>query len=380
MEMEVENMEKTKILFLINTLGGGGAERVLVNLVNNLDYRKYDITVETMFSGGVNRKLLDPRIRYICKNALSIKGISHIFKFLPSRFLYKRFIGREHYDILVGYMHNAPIKVISGCKDKSTKLIGWCHCGTVNKNTYCTCWFTKKIAEKSYDKCDALVGVSETVTNGVNEFFNLAAPCVTVYNTNDANMIRQMSKEQVDLGNSSTRICAVGRFSYEKGNDRLINAASQLLKEGYVFDLLLVGEGKEKESLQGLVKTNHLENNIRFLGFQSNPYPIMHSSDLFVCPSREEGLSTVTIEAIILGKPVVSTDVSGAKEILGYNNEFGLVVENSTNGIYEGIKSFLDNKALFEYYGQKATERSAFFETSQTVKQAESLFEKVLGR
>ncbi len=373
-------MEKIKILFLINTLGGGGAERVLVNLVNNMDLQKYEITVETMFSGGVNETLLKPEIHYICKNAFTMKGISHIYKFLPARYLYKKFIGNNHYDIIVGYMHNVPVKAISGCDDKLTKLIGWCHCGTVRKDTYCTCWFTKKGAEKSYKICDALAGVSDTVSNGVKDFFNITTPCVTVYNTNDVNMIHKMSEKPFELDNNVINICAVGRLSFEKGNDRLISAANRLLDEGYKINLYLLGAGKERENLQKLVQDNNNEKSIKFLGFRENPYPAIKNTDLFVCPSRVEGLSTVVIEALLLGKPIVSTDVSGAKEILGYNNDYGCVVENSTNGIYNGIKLFLDNENLFNYYGKKAKERSSFFEISQTVKQAENLFESVLSQ
>ena len=92
-----------KILFLINTLGGGGAEKVLVNLVNNMDRGQFDITVETMFSGGVNQTLLKPDIKYICKNAFTMKGISHIYKFLPSKYLYRKYIGRKKYDIIGDY-------------------------------------------------------------------------------------------------------------------------------------------------------------------------------------------------------------------------------------------------------------------------------------
>ena len=372
-------MKKIKILFIINTLGGGGAERVLVNLVNNMNYQKYDITVETMFSGGINRELLDPKINYFCKNALNIKGISRIYRFLSPKYLYKKFIGDEQYDIIVGYIHNMPIKVISGCNNPSTKLIGWCHCGTVKKDNYSSCWFTKKGAAKSYNRCDALVGVSKTVSNRVKSFFNLTNHCFTVYNTNDVNMIHQMSKGSFKLNKNIINLCAVGRLTYVKGNDRLIKAANRLLGEGYIFNLFILGEGKERDNIEKIINESGSDRYIKMLGFQNNPYPAIKNTDLFICPSRTEGLSTVTIEALLLEKPVVSTDVSGAKEILGNNNEYGYVVENSTDGIYKGIKHFLDNKDLFDYYSQKAKERSRCFNIEQTVSQAENLFEAVLS-
>lgn len=375
-------MKKTRVLFLINTLGGGGAERVLVNLVNNMDKRKYDITVETMFSGGVNQSLLNPEIHCICKNAFTIKGISHIYKFLPAKYLYNKFLGKSNYDIIVGYMHNLPVKVISGCNVRHTKLIGWCHCGTVKKNTYCTCWFTKSGAKKSYERCDALAGVSNTVTEGVKRFFNLSIPCQTIYNTNDVNMVRRLSEERVEgvqKKDNEVSICAVGRLSFEKGNDRLIDAVIKLLDEGRKIKLYILGDGCEKDSLMKQIVNNKRDNSIKLLGFQKNPYPYIKNTDVFICPSRIEGLSTVVLEAVLLNKPVISTDVSGAKEILGKNNEYGLVVDNSTQGIYSGIKQFLDNSEVLDYYRIKAGERAKSFETAKTVKQAESLFETVLS-
>lgn len=374
-------MEKIKMLFLINTLGGGGAEKVLVNLVNNMDSSAFDITVETMFSGGVNQGLLNPEIKYICKNAFTIKGISHIYKYLSSDFLYKKYIGEEKYDILVAYMHNLPVKVITGCKDKDTKLIGWCHCGTVEKSTYCTCWHTKESANKTYNQCDALVGVSKQVISEFQKFFDITTDCYAIYNTNDTEKINRLAKEMpsVSVDYSKPSICTVGRLSFEKGNDRLIEAVNRLLKENYDFDVFLIGEGAEKDKLVSLVKNYGIEDRIHFTGFQKNPYAIVNECDFFVCPSRTEGFSTAVTEAVLLGKPVISTDVSGAKEILGDNNEYGLVVENSTDGIYSGIKQLLDNSQELNNYQKQALIRAEDFKTEKTVSRTEELFRKVLN-
>ena len=375
-------MEKIKILFLINTLGGGGAEKVLVNLVNNIDTKVFDITVETMFSGGVNQKFLNPNIRYICKNAFTIKGISHIYKFLPSKYLYNKFIGNEKYDILVAYMHNLPTKVITGCPDDQTKKIGWLHCGTVERDTYCTCWFTKEGANKSYNKCDALVGVSKKVVSEFKQFFDINTSCQAVYNTNDTALIEKKSKEtpSENIDDSVTSICTVGRLSYEKGNDRLIEASILLLKKGYNFNVYFIGDGAEKERLINSVKESEFEKHFHFLGFQKNPYAIVNRCNIFVCPSRVEGFSTAVTEAVVLGKPVISTDVSGAKEILGDSNEYGLVVENSTEGIVSGIEELLSDPQKMTHYEKAASIRAVDFQTKKTVKNTEELFLKVLNK
>lgn len=345
-----------------------------------MDFDKYDITVETMFSGGVNKNLLNPRVHYFCKKAFTIKGISYIYKFLPARYLFSKFIGKKEYDLIIAYMHNLPIKVISGCKSDKTKLIGWCHCGKVNKSTYCTCWFTKKGAYKSYIRCDALVGVSEKVVEEIKNFFSPKANCYPINNTNDTDMIRRLSKQEIniEINKNYVSICAVGRLSNEKGNDRLIEATKKLAEGGYKFNVYLLGDGSEKNALKKQVEENGLADTVHFLGFQENPYAIMNNCDVFICPSREEGMSTVTVESIILNKPVISTDVSGATEVLGSNNEYGVVVDNSVDGIYNGIKMFLDDPSLIDHYQIQAKKRAEEYETRKTVSKTEEFFDSFL--
>ncbi len=366
-----------KILFLINSLGGGGAEKVLVNLVNNMDYSKFDITVETMFGDGINFELLNKNIRYISKKAPCPRGIAYIFRLFSSKRLYKYFIGNEHYDILVAYMHGAPVKVIAGCPDKSVKTYAWLHNGNPETGTFFKFWNSKKSAFEDYKKCDAIVGVSESVSNAFANYTGIKDKTCTVHNTNDVNKIMSLAdKENPIEKNHQYEFVSVGRVSNEKGFDRLYSVCKKLRDENYDIGVTIVGTGNQIESMKSEISNDNNSNWFRFAGFQNNPYKFVENSDLFVCSSRTEGLSTAVTEAIILGKPCVSTDVSGAKEILGENNEYGIVIENSEDGIYTGIKQMLSGDNL-KYYAEKAKERASFFATEKTVKEAENLFLKL---
>ncbi len=371
-----------KILFLINTLGGGGAERVLVNLVNNMDKSIYDITVETMFDDGVNAEILKPNIHRISKNAWCPKGIAYIFRFVPSKILYKYFIGNKKCDIIVAFMHGAPVKVISGCRDKSVKKISWLHNGNPATGTFFKFWFDKKSAFKAYKKCDRIVGVSESVARAFSEYTGVTENIEVVYNTNDVEKIRLLADapSPFDIENKMLKIVSVGRISEEKGYDRLFDICSKIKKENYDIDVTIVGSGSKETEFKELIERNSASGWFHIAGYQGNPYKYVYNSDIFVCSSYEEGLSTAVTEAIILGKPVVSTDVSGAKEILGENNEYGIVTDNNEKALYEGLKKMITDKELRTYYAEKAKERSAFFDTASTVKQAEDLFESVLKR
>ena len=95
-----------------------------------------------------------------------------------------------------------------------------------------------------------------------------------------------------------------------------------------------------KDTYQKFIDDNKLNDCVELTGFIDNPYPLLKKADLFVCSSLTEGFSTVVSEAIFLGTPVLTTDCAGMKDILG-DSEFGLIVENNENGLYEGLKQLL---------------------------------------
>ena len=115
-----------KILFLIHDLGHGGAEKVLVNLVNNMDPSKFDISVTALFGGGVNEQFLKSHIHYRTVFKRAFPGNSHLMKILSPGQLH-RLVIKERYDIEVSYLEGPAARIISGCPHKDTKLISWIH-------------------------------------------------------------------------------------------------------------------------------------------------------------------------------------------------------------------------------------------------------------
>lgn len=362
-----------KILFLTQNLGGGGAERVLVNLVNNMDKTKYDVTVATMFGGGVNEKFLNSDVKYFCKKAPLFPGISQVMRFIPAKLLYKYFVGNEKYDVVVAFMHGVPAKVISGCTLKNAKKISWLHCGDMNKTSMFTCFPTFKSAVKAYGSFDKVLGVAKSVSDAFSKKTGLYDNVSYCYNVNDTEKILSLSKDDVELDYKAPLVCSVGRFTAEKGFSRLIKISNRLHNEGIDHTLMLVGGGALEETVKAEAK--ELNENVIFTGFQDNPYKYLKKADIFVCSSFFEGLSTATTEAIVLGLPTVSTNVSGAKEILGENNEYGLVVGMEDEDLYNGLKEMLTNEELRNYYKKQADIRGKFFNTENAVRETVKHFE-----
>jgi len=366
-----------KLLFLLPNLDNGGAERVLVNLVNNMDCGKYDITVQTMFRGGSNAKHLNRYVRHINTGASAIRGISVIIKLLPARWLFKYFIGNSRYDIYIAYMHGAATKVLLG--EKNIKKIAWLHSDVPHARLWK--FLRKKSIGKALGSYNKIVGVSGAVTDAFAREYSLKEKIVTKYNTNDINRIEAMAEKPVDVefSGQTVNLIALGKLSNVKGYERLLRVCKRLKDGGFRFKLCIFGDGTKRKILERMVKDDELAGYVGLMGYVDNPYPYLKKADVFICSSFYEGLSTILSEAVILGKTCISTNVAGAKEILGQNNEFGVVVENNENALYEGLKDFLENPEKISYYAQKARERRLFFNTEATVKAVEELIDEVAG-
>lgn len=365
-----------KVLFLTQNLGGGGAEKVLVNLVNNLDKDKFDVTVKTIFDGGVNKDKLKPDVKYVCRNKKLRRGISRIYSFVSPKTLYKDIVGKEDYDIVVAYMHGIPTRVLLGAP-KGVRKIAWLHSGDMSKISLFKCFITKRSAIKAMKKFDAIVGVSQTVSDNFSAYTGIKNNVCTCYNTNETEEIILLAKENVDLSSiKKPIICSVGRFTPEKGFSRLIDISKRLNEEGFTHSLMLLGDGPLRKDLEQ--KVNEMGyGDVYFAGYQKNPYAYMSHADMFVCSSYYEGLSTATTEAVILGLPCVSTDVSGAREILTEDSQ-GIVVENNDDALYDGIKQMIEkiNQGKIDY--AKIRRSADKFTVQNTVKKVEELFESIL--
>lgn len=364
-----------KILFLIDTLTGGGAEKVLRTLVNNMDQSKFDITVQTLEYADPSRYLV-PGIRYKavsrCRTALGKKLFHYWVRLCAElKWLYPLYV-RDDYDIEAAYLEFGPTKILAGSTNPRAKKLAWLHCDLSRKGLS----DPAKIRSQ-YDQFNKVVCVSRTVKKSYESMVGSSTEATVLHNVNDEAEISQKASAYTVNKPEEVTFLAVGRLSFEKGNDRLLDACKLLSDEGLSCRLWLVGDGPERDALEKQVADLGLDDRVTFHGFQSNPYPYMRAADVIVTPSRYEGFSTVVTEALILGKPVVTTPCSGMDELLG-SNEFGLVTTDSVDGIYRGMKQMLEDPDLREHYARRAAVRGKDFSKEKTVKQTEQFFEDLL--
>ena len=360
---------KNKILFLIHDLGHGGAEKVLVNLVNNMDPEQFDISVTALFGGGVNEQFLAPHVHYRAVYPKSFPGNSHVMKLLTPKQLHKLYI-KEHYDIEVSYLEGPCARIISGCDDPNTKKVCWIHIEQKTQKRVAASFRSYREAMDCYNAFDRIVCVSETVRRDFLRLLPVTAETAVLYNTNESDKIMAAAEEAVEPGlfsDNEIKLVGVGKLLKNKGFHRMIPIVQRLRADGHPVHLYILGIGPMEAELKQQAADLGIADAVTLLGYQTNPYKYVAKCDLFVCASFAEGFSTAATEALIVGTPVCTVEVSGMKEMLGEHNEWGIVTDNEDEALYRGIKSLLDDPMLLAHYKQKAAQRGKTFSTENTV-------------
>lgn len=367
----------TNILFFIESLSGGGAEKVLRNLVNAMDQTKFCITVQTLypedaekyFAPGIRYKHCYPaknRINELRMRAEAAAGLTY-----PLRI-------KGDYDIEVAYLECGSTKIMASSTNQKALKLAWVHSDLQN-------WANPDdfvaATKKYYARYDFAVCVSEHVLKNFEKLYGDTVPAVTVYNTIDDGEILRKSAEALppDVSKRKLTIVAVGRLSVPKHFIRALTTHKRLLEDGLDHDLWIIGEGEERSLLEAYIQENHLDASAKLLGFRENPYNLMYAADILVCSSIFEGFSTFVTEGLILGKPIVTTDVSGMHELLG-DSKYGLITANDDEAFYEGVKRMLTEPGLLEHYAEQARIRGRDFKREKLAKDTEAFFERELQK
>lgn len=374
-----------KILFILPSLTLGGLEKVQVTIANALAENGYDVTVMTLENRLDIKDELDARVRLIYKPYKSHKIMKHI-PYIRNRFyddgmwetratpkkLYKYYVGNEKYDVEIGFFRGLSVKIISGSTNNRSRKLAWVHsdfkyCKGISNN-----FKNLESAKFAYSKYDKIICVSHQAMKSFNEIIGLSDKTVVIYNILPTEYISAKADEPIEIIKTKFTVLSVGHLIEAKGYDRLLEAVKLLNRDGFDFDLWLIGFGSDDDSLKKYAKENDLSN-VRFLGYQKNPYKYMQAADLYVCSSRYEGFNLTVAEALFLGKPVLSTDCTGPREILS-DGEYGMLVDNSIDGLYNGILRLIKHPRLLDTYREKSVQRRPFFDKGSIVTKIEDLF------
>ena len=368
------------ILFFIESLSVGGAEKVLVTILKNIDYTKFRITLLTLVDIGILKNDIDYSIlEYITIIKQSNNPFTKlwykikyklIYQYLPASIICKWIIPQKGIDNYIAFTEGYCTKILSYIPKNK---IAWVHCDlkelpwTITEKIYSNIEEEKK----AYQKFNKVISVSNSVRKIMEQIYNLTN-VETIYNPIDTNSILKLSKvitaQKISNG---FNIISVGRLTFPKGYDLLIPIISKLIRQGLDIHLYLIGDGSEKENLKQIIKKENIESNIHLLGYLKNPYPLMKKMDLFVCSSRSEGYSLVIAEALTLELPVISMNCSGPNELLA-NNKYGILCNNYETLEKEIVKAYT-NKDYLTDLKIKASKGNARFSIDYTMSNIESL-------
>ena len=376
-----------KILFLVPSLGMGGMERMLINVTNALVKKGHAVTVINLSYHNDNiLSLLDDRVRYLYNYApvkniykCSIENIMKgNFRILPfkwwtkihsARFLNKKYV-LDEYDVQIAFFFGYVAKIVSGAS-KPSKKIFWCHDEVFHIQGNKEGFFTQGQVNFMYQCFDTTICITQKIASDFENKFIKAKQVVAISNINDIRYITKKGNEVVKKTNTFT-IISVGRIvNNHKGFDRLLEVIKKLNEEKIEVNLWLVGDGRDLNFLKEYAKQDNIKN-VVFWGIQKNPYKFIKNADLFVCPSRYEGYGLVVAESLILGTPVLSTKCTGPCEILD-NGIYGMIVENSFEGLYRGIKKIIKDKKLYNHYKEQTKKRMDFFNEEKIIDQIEKV-------
>ena len=366
-----EKMKK-QLLFVIDSLMCGGAEKSLVTLLNIIDYSKVDVDLMMFRHGGAFEDLVPDTVHIVSAphhfeqlQASETPRMKDFYfriktsfllrmnrlskeKYYTEQIVYRSLkpyleICDKQYDCAIAYSQGMPTYYVSN-HVMSKKKLAWINCN------YVTTEYNKQYDTLCYQKMNHIVVVSDFIKETLKEY-PWYKKVEVVNDIVDPRMIQHLSNRDSEYANDmeyrGIKLLTVARLEKVKGFDLLVKAASILKKEGLDFKWFIIGEGSERGRINVLCKEYHLEDSIILLGQKTNPYVYMKRCDIYVQTSRNEGLGLTVIEAKILEKLIVCTNFSTASSLISDKLD-GILCDILFEDIAEKIMMLVERKELRE--------------------------------
>ncbi|MGB3452716.1 MAG: glycosyltransferase [Moheibacter sp.] len=365
--------DKKKLLFVINNLNVGGAEKALVSLLNELDYSQFEVDLQLFKNQGLFLKDVPKEVKILpeLKYYRYFDGpYTHSLRTLNPKLIYYRYrfvnalrkgsnasekeqlswkqlrpmltkVDKE-YDVAIGYLEKNPTYFVVD-KVKAKKKIGYIH------NDYRHLGLNKKFDEPYFKKLDFIATVSDECIEILRqEFPAIREKFKLVQNIVFSEQVLEKANESINNKNwlkSKFKILSVGRLELQKNYQLAFESLALLKSKGYDFDYFILGNGSLETELKSFVTELNMEDRIHFLGIDSNPYKYINDSDLILQTSAYEGKSIVIDEAKIFCKPIILTDYQTAKDQIT-DGETGLIAEMTPESVAEKIEMIMNSNEL----------------------------------
>lgn len=330
-----------KILFSAYSLDVGGIETALITLLKNI-HSKYEITLVLEKKEGLFLNEIPEDIKIITYKSSNNKIVivRKILNFIKQQIFKLKY--KNKFDFSACFAtYSYPSSFTARTASENSCL--WVHNDYMNFYNNDVNKYKEFFSKLKIDSFKKIIFVSENDKNVFLQYFeDYQEKCIQCNNLIDYKKILDKSEENItdfEVKENIITFINLGRHDEkQKKLSRIIEATKKLNEEGYIFKVIFVGEGPDTKQYKEQAKDIK---NIEFLGAKSNPYPYLKKSDCLLMSSDFEGYPVVFIESLILGKTIITTDVSDSKKDI--KDKFGIVVDKSVEGVYQGMKSYLDN-------------------------------------
>lgn len=357
-------MKKKKVVIIIPSLRGGGAERVMANIVRHLDKEKFEIKLMLLKKEGSYINLIPDYVAVIDLDVSRaryafIKLIKELNRYRPHTIMST--LGHLNLSLLIlkPLLKGKPKIIV---REANTPSRSMNKLNPIKKKIYY--FLTKKL----YPKADLIIAQCKDMKKDIIDCYKIQENQIKyIYNPLDLEMIQKKMIEENPYDMDKVNFVATGRLTYQKGFDILIDAFTQVRSQIENAHLTIVGQGELEQELKEQARNLGLSDNITFAGFKDNPYPYYYYADTYVLSSRWEGFPNSLLEALACHTKVVATDCkTGPREILK-NNKYGILVkENDPKLLSEGM-------VLSSLGANKTHNRAIDFKIDNIIKEYESI-------
>ena len=374
---------KTKILFRHRSMEMGGVEKVMLSVLKNLDPEKFELTVCLNLNQGELRNEFPKHVRKVyltegkedfSKNILIQKIQLFQRKKKLDRLRRKPEIVDQHYlsekyDVEIAMTYNDFESVLHST-NKNSKKIGWFH-SEINLPK-----LQPLVPDilKHFPQFDHLIYCSEKIQKIMHEFYpDLYYPEESIIiNAVPIEEIKRKAEEKIDDLSQSPVFVSIGRLHTRKGYHKLMEAHSQLIKEGIEHTVFVIGDGEELPNLLAQQKKLNVEKTFIFAGNKMNPYPYLKKADFFIMPSESEAWPLVIAEALILQRPIIATKVGDVETMIN-DKKTGYLIDYKTDEIYRAMKEFLTNNSLILEIKENLKDIEKNFDNQKIFKEIEEI-------
>ncbi|RUM66918.1 MAG: hypothetical protein DSZ05_03580, partial [Sulfurospirillum sp.] len=310
---------KKRILFFLPLLNGGGAERVVLTLLQHIDRTRFEPVLVLLKKEGHYIDQIPENTEVIDLQASQArKALWKIIKIIHTQKPDTVFTTLSHLNLIIAILRPfLSRKVTFIARESNTVSVR----NRREKYPRLFDWLYRHV----YQNFDLIVTQAEFMKNDLIQNYGIAPEkMVVIYNPVDAEAVMKQSEAaKADLPQGVCNLLAVGKLGYQKGFDLLLQSISKLDER---YHLTILGEGTDRQKLQQLIARYRLHKRVTLAGFAQNPYTFMKQADLLVLSSRFEGLPNVVLEANALGTPVVAFDAPGGTGEIVHENKNGFLV------------------------------------------------------